>query len=67
MKSIGKEPISQFLSKFLSLLSNIPFIGTALYISIAFWLLTAVINGSMKFGMKFEIFAIHPLMYEISE
>jgi len=62
MKSIGLEPISSFLSSILTLLSKVPFIGTALYASLAFWLLTSVINGSMKVGMKFEMFAIHPLI-----
>jgi len=62
MKSLDKEPISTFLSSFLSLLSKVPFIGTALYSSLAFWLLASVVNGNMKFGMKFEIFAIHPLI-----
>jgi len=62
MKSFDKETISTFLSSFLSLLSKIPFLGTALYASLAFWLLASVVNGNMKFGMKFEIFAIHPLV-----
>jgi len=64
MKSLNKEPISTFLSSILSLLSKVPFVGTALYSSLAFWLLASVVNGNMKFGMKFEIFAIHPLVYK---
>ncbi|ORX84225.1 hypothetical protein BCR32DRAFT_326025 [Anaeromyces robustus] len=62
MKSFNAEPISTFLSSILSTLSAIPFVGTALYASLAFWLLASVVNGNMKFGMKFEIFAIHPLV-----
>jgi len=62
MKSLGMEPITSFLCNILSLLSKVPFVGTALYAALALWLLTSVVNGSMKFGMKFEIFAIHPLV-----
>jgi len=62
MKTLGMEPITSFLSNILSLLSKVPFVGTALYASLALWLLTSVVNGSMKFGMKFEMFAIHPLV-----
>jgi len=62
MKAIGKEPLASILSSILTLLSKVPFIGTALYAFLSFWLLATVINGNMKCGMKFELFSIHPLI-----
>ncbi|KAI9224739.1 LMBR1-like membrane protein [Blastocladiella britannica] len=57
----GSAPLTTFLNGFFVQVSNVPFVGVALYAVFTFWLQLCVIKGTTKVGMRILFMSVHPM------
>lgn len=53
--------VSNFLNELFIALSVVPLLGPLSYGLFAFWLLACVVKGTIKLGMRFVFFTLHPM------
>ncbi|KAJ1507192.1 hypothetical protein HMI54_015788 [Coelomomyces lativittatus] len=58
---VGQMALTTFLNDFLITVSNVPFVGVAIYAILTFWLMLCTIKGTTKLGMRLIFFTIHPM------